>query len=121
MFHVMITNEVPVTILQAYFSLPRLILKVCLQDDLLGQIYVQKLVACNSASNQENFKGELCLNVITPCTIIVVVLQLRDVPKTVIRVNQNGGHKQSLGGGGARPPYLPPPRSDDTEHLVYTF
>ena len=51
----MITNEVPVTILQAYFSLPR-----------------------------ENFKGESCLNVITPFTIIVVVLQLRGVPKTVI-------------------------------------
>ena len=36
-----------------------------------------------SQKNQENFK-ELCLNVITPFTIIVVVLQLRDVPLTVI-------------------------------------
>ena len=43
-----------------------------------------ELVASNFAKNQENFKGGLCLNVITPFTIIVVVLQLRDVPKTVI-------------------------------------
>ena len=43
-----------------------------------------ELVASNFAENQENFKGGLCLNVITPFTIIVVVLQLRDVPKTVI-------------------------------------
>ena len=42
------------------------------------------LVARNFAKNKENFKGGLCLNVITPFTIIVVVLQLRDVPKTVI-------------------------------------
>ena len=47
---------------------------------LLRQIYVQQLVASNFAKNQENFKGELWLNVITPFTIIVVVVQLRDVP-----------------------------------------
>ena len=70
----MITNEVPVTILRAYFSLPR-----------------------------ENFKGESCLNVITPFTIIVVVLQLRGVPKTVIWVNQNGGAQAVVRGGGTAP------------------
>ena len=43
-----------------------------------------ELIASNFAKNQENFKGGLCLNVITPFTIIAVVLQLRDVPKTVI-------------------------------------
>ena len=50
------------------------------------------------------------MNVIIPFNVIVVVLQLRDVPKTLIWVSQNGGHKQSL--GGARPPW--PPRSDGT-------
>ena len=50
-------------------------------------------VGCHQfRKNQENFRGELWLNVVTPFTIIVVVLQLRDVPKTVIYVNQNGGH-----------------------------
>ena len=53
------------------------------------------LVASNFAKNQENFKAELCLNVITPFAIIVAVLQLRDVPKTVIWVNQNGGGTSS--------------------------
>ena len=77
--------------------------------------------ACNSASNQENFKGELCLNVITPCTIIVVVLQLRDVPKTVIRVNQNGGHKQSLGGGGHGLPTSPLPVATTLNTLYILF
>ena len=55
------------------------------------------MVASNFVTNQENFKKESCLNVITPFTIIVDVLQLRGVPKTVIWVHQNGGHKQSLG------------------------
>ena len=50
-----------------------------------------ELVASNFAKNHENFKGGLCLNVITPFTIIVVVLQLRDIPKTVIWIKQNGG------------------------------
>ena len=42
---------------------------------LLRQIYAKQMVASNFAKNQENFKGELCLNVITPFTIIVFVLQ----------------------------------------------
>ena len=42
-------------------------------------------VGCQQfAKIQENFKGELCLNVIIPFTISVVVLQLRDIPQTVI-------------------------------------
>ena len=85
----MITNKVPVTILQAYFSLPRHIHKGTLirriiTSDLCIAVGCQQLVASNFAKNQENFEGELCLNVITPFTIILVVLQLRDVPKTVI-------------------------------------
>ena len=60
-----------------------------------------ELVASNFAKNQKNFKGGLYLNVTTRFTIIVVVLQLRDVPKTVIWENQNEGHKQSFGGGTA--------------------
>ena len=80
----MITNEVPVTILQVYFSLPRH-MYVNKMEYYVGFMYSSSgLVASNFEKNQENFKGGLCLNVITPFTIIVAVLHLRDVPKTVI-------------------------------------
>ena len=62
-----------------------------------------ELVASNFAKNQENFKGGLCLNVITPFTIIVVVLLLRDVPKTIIWVNQNWVAQVVVRGGTAPP------------------
>ena len=65
------------------------------------------MVASNFVTNQENFKKESCLNVITPFTIIVVVLQLRGVPKTVIWVHQNGGAQAVVRGGMA--PLAPSP------------
>ena len=76
----MITNEVPVMILQAYFSLPRhirsgMLIRMIITSDLCTAVGCQQL-----SKNQENFKGKLCLNVIAPFTIIVVVLQLRDAP-----------------------------------------
>ena len=64
----MITNEVPVTTLQAYFSLPRHIRN----GMLIRMIVVSDL--CTAVGCQE-----LCLNVITPFTISVV-FQFRDVP-----------------------------------------
>ena len=70
-------------VLQAYFSLSRHIRKGMLIRRIIASD-VHLLVASNLAKNQANFKGELCLKVITPFTIIVVFLQLRDVPKTVI-------------------------------------
>ena len=80
----MITNEVPVTIQQAYFSLPRHIRKSMLIRWIITSDLGTAMIASNFAKNPKNFKEELWLNVITPFTIIVVVLQLRDVPKTVI-------------------------------------
>ena len=76
---------------------------------LLRQIYVQQLVASNFAKNQKNFKGEICFNVITPFTITVVVLQSRDVPKSVIWVNQNGGAQAVVRGSTFPLPPPPPP------------
>ena len=80
----MITNKIPVTILQAYFSLPRHIRKGMLIKRIITLDLCTQLVASNFAKNQEHFKGELCLNVISSVTISVVVLQLRDVPLAVI-------------------------------------
>ena len=102
----MITNEIPVTILLAYFSLPRHIRKGMLIRRIITSDLCAQLVASNFAKNQENFKGELCLNVITPFTISAVVLQLRDVPKRVIRVKQNG--KVLAVVRGATAPLAPP-------------
>ena len=87
----MITNEVSVAILQSYMSLPQHIRKA----PLIRRIITPRL--CTAIGSQQfrkesrKLQGELCLNVITPFTIIVVVLQLRDGPKTAIWVNQNGG------------------------------
>ena len=75
MFHVMITNEEPVTILQAYFSVPQHIRKDMLIRWIITlDLCIQQLVTSNFAKNQENFEGEICLNVNTPFTIVVVVL-----------------------------------------------
>ena len=58
LFHVITTNEVPVTILQAYIFLSRHIRKDVL---IRRQIYVttQQLVANNFAKNRVNVKTEL--------------------------------------------------------------
>ena len=80
----MITNEALVTILQAYFSLPRHICKSTLIRRIITSDLFTAAGCSNFAKNQENLEGELRSNVITSFTIIVVILQLRDVPKTVI-------------------------------------
>ena len=59
---------------------------------------------------KKNFKEEFCSNVIDPFTIIFVVLQLRNVPKTGFYVNQNGRAQAVVKGCTA--PW--PPRSDST-------
>ena len=92
----MVTNEIPVAILQAYFTLLRHMRKgMIIIDELLRQVFVRSWLPAISQrikkTSQENYVWT------SPFTISDVVLQLRDVPKTVIGVNQNGGHKQSLG------------------------
>ena len=66
------------------------------------------------AKNQENFKGELCLNVITPFTIIVVVLPLRDVNSNLNKPKWGTGAQAVVRGHGSPwPPVataLPTPR-----------
>ena len=59
LFHVMITDEVPVTILQAYFSLPRHIRKGRLIDRLLHQFSVKRLVASNFAKESRKLKRKI--------------------------------------------------------------
>ena len=82
----MITNEVQVTILQAYRTY--LFRDTSAKVGYIILIRNRRLLPVRQIYVQ-HFKEELCLNVITLFTIIVVVL--RDVPKTVIWVNQNGG------------------------------
>ena len=69
-FYVIISNEVPVTILQASMSLRRHTHKGMLIR-ILRQIYVEQLISSNFAKNRENVQGELCLNVFIPFSIIV--------------------------------------------------
>ena len=80
----MITNEEPVTILQVYFSLPRhirkgMLIRWIITSDLCTAVGCQQF-----HRESRKLQRGLCLNVITRFTIFVVVLQLRDVPKTVI-------------------------------------
>ena len=84
LFHVMITNEVSATILQAYISLLRhirkgMVIRWIITSHLCAAVGCQQFFKYT----QKNFKGKLCLNAITPF-IIVVALQFRDVPKIVI-------------------------------------
>ena len=84
LFYVMITNEVPVTILQAFFSFPRhiregMLIRRIITSDLCTAVGCQQF--CNES---RKLRKRISLNVITPFIIIVVVLQLRSVPKTEI-------------------------------------
>ena len=73
LFHVIITNEVPVTILQAYISISRRIRKgVLIRRNIASDICDTAVkVASNFEKNRKNVRGELCLNVIILFTIIV--------------------------------------------------
>ena len=53
--------------------------------------FVQQLVASNFAKNRENFKRELCLNVIIPFFHYSLLFYSEQT--------EMGEHKQSLGGG----------------------
>ena len=66
--------RVPVMILLAYISLSRLILKGVFIRRNIASDLTQHLVASNFATNRENVKGELCLKVIIPFSIIVCCL-----------------------------------------------
>ena len=80
----MTTNEVPVTIRQAYFSLRRHIRQGILIRRIITSDLCTAVVCQQFRKKSKNFEGDLFLIVINPFTIIVVVLQLRNVPKTVI-------------------------------------
>ena len=75
LFYVIITDEVPVTILQAYMSLPRHIGK---------GVLIRRSIA-----------SDLCTAIFPSLS---VVMSLCDVPKTVFLVNQNGGTSSRYGG-----------------------
>ena len=53
LFHVIITNDVPETTLQAYMSLPRHIRRGVLIRRNIAQIYVQQLVASNCKESRK--------------------------------------------------------------------
>ena len=78
----MITNKIPVTILQAYFSLPRHTGKDMLVRRIITSDLCTQLVASNFAKNQQNFKEELCLNVITRGGVEDTKLEAKDTKKS---------------------------------------
>ena len=83
----MITNEVLVTIFQAYLFFPRhirkdMLIRWIITSDLCTAVGWQQF---RKQSRKLQRRIKLCLNVTTPCTIIIVVLQtLPDVPQIVI-------------------------------------
>ena len=85
--HVIITNEVSLTILQACMSLPRHIRK---------GVLIRRSIASNLRT--EIFPS------------LSAVLSLCDVPKTVFFVNQNGGTSSHLGSTAPSAPH-----SDSTD------
>ena len=76
LFQVIITNEIPVTLLEAYIPIPRHIRKGVLIRRIIGSHYVKQLVASNFANKRENFKRELCLKIIIPVSIIACCLAI---------------------------------------------
>ena len=70
--------------------------------------YAKQLVFSNFAKNRENFKRELCLNVIIPFSVIVGCLVIAWCSKNVFWVDRNGGAQTAVRGGGTAP--LCPPQ-----------
>ena len=103
---VVITSEMPVTILQAYICLPRHIRKGMLIRRIIAShlctAFGCQLFHIESRKRQRR----IMLNVIITFTIIVCCLALRDVPKTVLWVNQNEGRARAADRG-AWPPCPP--------------
>ena len=115
MFHVIITNEIPVTILLAYMSLPQhirkgVLIKRNIASDLCTAVGSQQF--CKESSKRQRrimFKRNYFV-----FHLLSVVLSLRNIPKTIFCVNQNGGAQVAVGGG------TRPHRSDSTErHCFY--
>ena len=84
LFHVMITDEVPVTLLQAYLSLPQhtrkgMLIRWINTSDLCTAVGCQQF-----CKESRKLQRRTMLELNYSFNIIVVVLQLRDVPKTVI-------------------------------------
>ena len=72
MFHTIITNEVLVTILKAYVSLPQHIRKgKLMRQNIASDLCDTAVIACNFAKNRENVKEELGLNVTISFSVIV--------------------------------------------------
>ena len=65
LFHFKISNEVPTTIPQTYMSL-----SLHIRKGVLIRRNIASDCASNFEKNRENFKGELCLNVIIPFSFI---------------------------------------------------
>ena len=75
MFHTISTNEVPVTILKAYVSLPRHIRKgKFMRQHIASDLCNTAVIARNLAKNRENVKEELGLNVTISFSVIVCCL-----------------------------------------------
>ena len=83
LFYVIITNEVPVTILQAYLSLSRHIRKgVLIRQNIAPDLY-GTAVGCQQFRKESRKRQRMFERIIIPFSIIAVVLSLRNVPKTV--------------------------------------
>ena len=103
-FHVLlqaiITNEVPVTILQAYISLPRHIRKGALIRRFLAS-HICTAVDCQEfrKASRNGQTRLLRLNVVIPFSIFVffLVVTVRNLPKTIFWVTRNEGHNWPLG------------------------
>ena len=104
MFYVIITNEVPPTILQAYMSLPRHIRKgVLIRRNIASHLFTA--VGCQQfrKESRKNIKGELCLNVIISFSIIVCCLVVALCSKNSILNKLKWGAQADVWGGTASP------------------
>ena len=101
MFQVIITNEVPVTILQAYISLPRHIQKGLLIRQIIASYLCPavELLAISrriEKTSNENYAWMLLFHF----PLLSIVLSCTWCFQNIFWVNRNGDHKQSLGGHG---------------------
>ena len=107
LFHVMITNEVPVMILQAYFSLPRhirngMLIRMIITSDLCTAVGCQQFCK-ESRKLQRKIMFERNYSFYHHCCCLAV---------TWCSINSNLS-KTKMGGGHGPPG---PPRSDGTEY-----
>ena len=110
LFHFMITNEVPVNILQAYFSLQRhirkgILIRWIITSDFCTAVGCQQFHK-ESRKLQRRIVFERNYFFYHHCCCLAVI---RNVSKTVIWVNQNGGVQAVVREDTAPPAPLPPP------------